>query len=339
MADDVFPELAAGKPAPVYILSSEQPLLLERAVAAIRDAAVPPAMRGFNYDVVEAGRATAARILAAAQTLPMMAQRRMVLVRDIASMPAAELNKLVEYLEAPNPTTVLVGMAGKIDRRVKFFATAVKRKLLHELAPPRELTGWIKAEAGARRVAITPGACARLADVVGKDLARVALALDQLALYAGERTIEADDVDDLVADTRERSVFELTDAIGKGDLAAALSAVAALCEQRQSAIGVVVMVARFMRQLALCRVAQARRMSREQAAQLVGAPPFAVQKMMGQARRYDASGLARAARRLSEADRTLKGMDDTIKILGRQLGERVVLDRLVTELIELGRGA
>ena len=73
------------------------------------------------------------------------------------------------------------------------------------------------------------------------------------------------------------------------------------------------------------------------AAPLVGAPPFAVQKLMGQARRYDASALARATRRLSEADQSLKGMDDTIKILGRQLGERVVLDRLITELIELGR--
>jgi DNA polymerase-3 subunit delta len=338
VADDAFPELAAGKPAPVYILSSEQSLLLERAVSAIRDAAVPPAMRGFNYDAIESGRATSARILAAAQTLPMMAQRRMVLVRDIGSIQAAELNKLLAYLESPNPSTVLVGVAGTVDKRIKFFATAAKRKLLHELTPPRDLSGWIKSEASTRRVPIAPQACTRLADVVGKDLARVALALDQLALYAGDRTIEVEDVDDLVADTRERSVFELTEAIGKGDVAAALAGVAALCEQRQSAIGVVVMVARFMRQLALCQVAQTRRLPKEQVAQLVGAPPFAVQKLMSQARRYDQPGLARAARKLSDADRSLKGMDDTIKILGRQLGERVVLDRLVTELIGLGQG-
>jgi DNA polymerase-3 subunit delta len=337
VADDVFADLASGKLAPVYVLTSEQPLLLDRAVSAIRDAAVPPAMRGFNYDVIEAGRANAARILAAAQTLPMMAQRRMVLVRDIASLSAAELNRLLEYLESPNPSTVLVAVAGKVDKKIKFFATASKRKMLHELQPPREVMGWIKAEARTRRIAIAPEACARLGDVVGKDLARLALALDQLALYAGDRTIEAEDVDDLVADTRERSVFELTDAIGKGDLTAALAAVAALCEQRQSPIGVVVMIARFMRQLALCHVAQARRMSNEEAVKLVGVPPFLVQKVMGQARRYDQAGLARAARRLAEADQSLKGMDDTIKILGKQLGERVILDRLVTELLELGR--
>jgi DNA polymerase-3 subunit delta len=336
VADDVLAEVASGKLAPVYVLSSEQPLLVERAVHAIRDAAVPPAMRGFNFDVIEAKGASAQRILAVAQTLPMMAQRRMVLVRDLAAMQAAELNKLVDYLESPNPSTVLVGVASKIDKRVKFFAAAAKRKLVHELALPRDLTAWLKAEARERKIPITAEACARLADVIGKDLARLALALEQLALYASERTIEAEDVDDLIADTRERSVFELTDAIGQGDLAAALAAVAALCEQRQSAIGVVVMIARFMRQLAMCHVAQAQRVPRDQLAQLVGAPPFAVQKLMGQARRYDQPGLARAAIELARADQSLKGLDDTIKILGRQLGERVVLDRLVTEIVSLG---
>lgn len=338
MADDILAQVASGKLAPVYILSSEQPLLVERAVSAIRDATVPPALRGFNFDVIEARGATAQRVLATAQTLPMMAQRRMVLVRDLAAMQAAELNKLADYLESPNPSTVLVGVASKIDKRVKFYVAARKAKALHELEAPRDVTPWIRAEAKARKIAIAPEACSRLADVIGKDLARLALALEQLALYAGDRSITAEDVDDLVADTRERSVFELTDAIGAGDLTAALGSVASLCEQRQSAIGVVVMIARFVRQLGLCHVANSQRLGQSDAAQLIGVPPFKVSKIMGQARRYDEAGLARASVKLAEADRSLKGMDDTIKVLGRQLGERVVLDRLVTEIITLGRG-
>lgn len=338
MADDVLAQVASGKLAPVYILSSEQPLLVDRAVSAIRDATVPPALRGFNFDVIEARGATAQRILATAQTLPMMAQRRMVLVRDLAAMQAAELNKLADYLDSPNPSTVLVGVASKIDKRVKFYVAAKKAKALHELEAPKDVTPWIRAEAKARKVPIAPQACSRLADVIGKDLARLALALDQLALYVGDRAITAEDVDDLVADTRERSVFELTDAIGAANLTVALGSVASLCEQRQSAIGVVVMIARFVRQLAMCHVANAQRLSDSEAAQLVGVPPFRLSKIMGQARRYDEPGLARAAVKLAEADRSLKGMDDTIKILGRQLGERVVLDRLVTEIITLGQG-
>lgn len=332
---DVLERVTPDDLAPIYVLGSEHPLLLERALNAIRDAAVPPETRGFNYDVVEAKGATAQRILAAAQTLPMMAQRRMVLVRDLAAMQAAELNKLVAYLDAPNPSTVLVGVTSKIDKRVKFYAAAQKKKLLHELTPPKDVTGWTEREARSRGIPVAPGTCKRLTDVVGKDLSRLTLALEQLSLYAGDRAITGEDVDDLVADTRERSVFELTDALGRGDLAGALGAVAALCDQRQSAIGVVVMVARYVRQLALCQVATARRLPKSEAARLVGVPPFVVQKIMQQARRYSEDALARAADRLARADRGLKGQDDTIKVLGRQLGERVVLDRLVTELVEL----
>src|SRR6185503_17100081 len=98
-------------------------------------------------------------------------------------------------------------------------------------------------------VALEPRAITRLADAVGADLSRLALVIEQLALYAGGRAVTADDVDDLVADTRERSVFELTDAVGAGDLAGALTAVSALCDQRDSALGVIAMLARHLRQL------------------------------------------------------------------------------------------
>ncbi len=334
---DLIERVTAAELAPIYILGSEHPLLIERSLTAIRDAAVPPEARGFNYDVVDAKGASAQQVLAAAQTLPMMAARRLVLVRDLADMPAEQLNRLIDYLAEPNPTTVLVGVTRKIDKRIKFYAAAKKRSYLHELAPPRSLLPWLRDEARARAASVSKGVCERLIEVVGKDMARLALALDQLALYAGERAITVEDVDDLIADTRERTVFELTDAIGAGDLPAALGSVASLCEQRQSAIGVVVMMARFMRQLGKCKLASAQRLAPGPAAKLVGAPPFAVKKMMGQARRYSSADLAKASRLLATADQQLKGHDDTIKVLGRELGERVVLDRLVRAMIELGQ--
>jgi DNA polymerase-3 subunit delta len=329
-------DVSSDSLAPVYIISSGSPLLVERAVSAIRDAAVPESARGFNYDVVEGKGATASRILAAAQTLPMMAKRRMVFIRDLAPMPAAELTKLIPYLESPNPSTVLVAITSKLDKRIKFYQKAKKAKMIHELAPPRNVSSWIKAEIKARGANFKPNAASRLADVAGKDLARIALAIDQLSLYAGDRPVEVDDVDDLIADTRERSVFELTDAIGAGDLSRALAGVSSLCAQRQSAIGVVVMLARHMRQIGLVHVGQAERLGKGQMAKLVGAPPFVVDKLMGQARRYSSTAVATAAVALTEADRALKGQAPKYKTLGRQLGEQIVLHELVTRIVSLG---
>ena len=319
--------------APVHILVSQDPLLVDRTVTRLRDAAVPEAARAFNYDVFDGKGLTAERILAAAQTMPMMARRRMVLVRDLTAMPAAELNALVPYLGDPNPSTVLVCVCGKADKRIKLFAAAAAARALHELAAPRNLTAWIRQEAGERRIALEPAAARRLADVVGKDLARLALCIEQLALYAGDRPVTADDVDELIAETRERTVFELIDAIGAGDRRKALEAVAALFEHRQSAIGMVVMLARHVRQLATVRAGLARSASKGELARAAGVPPFIVDKLAVQARRFSEQSLDAALARAAEADVALKGFVPGTRILGRNLADRVIVERLVTSLL------
>jgi DNA polymerase-3 subunit delta len=341
---EIVDRARAGKLAPIYILASDHPVLVDRAVAAIRDAAVEPGWRAFNYDVIE-GKPTASRITAAANTLPMMAPRRMVLVRDLAPMAAEEQAGLAAYLEAPSPTTVLVAITTKLDKRLKLYAAAAKKGFLHVLEAPRHPAPWIRDEAKARGVKIAPDAVDRLADAVGNDLSRLALVIDQLSTYAGGETVTADHVEDLVADTRERSVFELTDAIGAGDLPGALAAVGSLCDQRQSALGVIAMLARFVRQIGQLHAARAAGLGKGELAQAVGVPPFVVDKLAAQARRLSPAAVSRAQRVLHDADRALKGqpVEDVqrtegltgpaVRALGRQLAERVVLERVVTALV------
>lgn len=68
---DLVSAAAAGKLDPIYLVASDHPILIERALHAVRDAAVPASMRAWNYDVIE-GKPTGARIVSACQTLPMM---------------------------------------------------------------------------------------------------------------------------------------------------------------------------------------------------------------------------------------------------------------------------
>lgn len=355
--DELLAEVRAGRLAPLYVFHSEHPVLIERVVTAIRDVAVPPAARGFNYDVVE-GKPSASKIVALAQTLPMMAQRRMIYVRDLAGIPADEAEPLLAYLAKPNPSTVVVAVASKVDKRIKLFAQLSKKGFLHGLEAPRQLAPWVRAEAQALGVKMDPAAITRLVEAVGSDLSRLALAVEQLGLYAMEpaapggtgkasrRPVTSDDVDDLIADTRERSVFELTDAIGAADRGRALAAVGSLCDQRESAVGVVVMLARHIRQLSLVHTLRAANTPRNEWGSRLGVPPFIVDKVVAQARSYSPAALSAATRRLAEADRALKG-DQTLttdlhaftgpqlKALGKELGERVILERTVNEIVQL----
>ncbi|HEY4243773.1 MAG TPA: DNA polymerase III subunit delta [Kofleriaceae bacterium] len=342
--DELLQEVRAGRFDPIYVLHSEHPVLIDRVATAIRDLVVPPAARGFNYDIVE-GKPSANRIVSLSQTLPMMAQRRLVYVRDLAGLPADDADALLAYVAKPNPSTVVLAVTSKLDKRVKLFAQLSRKGYLHVLEAPRQLAPWVRNEAQQLGVKIDGAAVTRLVNTVGDDLSRLSLSVEQLGLYAGQRVVTAADVDELIADTRERSVFELTDAIGSGDRGRALAAVAALVDQRESAVGVVVMLARHIRQLTMVHVLRAQNAPKSAWASQLGVPPFVVDKLAAQARIYGPSALAAATQRLATADRALKG-DQTlqvatapftgfqIKALGKELGERVILESVVDSIVQ-----
>jgi DNA polymerase III subunit delta len=355
--DDLLDAIATGRFDPMYVLHSEHPILIERVISALRDAVVPPAARGFNYDIVD-GKPTAARIVGLAQTLPMMAQRRLIYVRDLAGLPADDADALLAYVAKPNPSTVVLAQVSKLDKRLKLYGQLSRKGYLHVLEAPRRLAPWIAAEAKQQGVQLQPAAVTRLLDVVGDDLSRLALTIEQLGLYAGKRAVTSDDVDELVADTRERTVFELTDAIGAADRGRALAAVTALCDQRESAVGVVIMLARHIRQLSLVHTLRDAQAPRGNWASALGVPPFIVDKLIAQARSYTPRSLAAATQRLANADRALKGditLSSTptgpigaggpgtmtgftgpqIKALGRELAERIILERVVDGIVAL----
>lgn len=343
---DYLTDAKAGKLDPIYVFHSEHPILIERALTQLKDLVLPPAARGFNYDVVE-GKPSANKIVALASTLPMMAKMRIVFVRDLGLMPADDAQTLLDYVAKPNPSTVIVAVTQKLDKRLKLFAQLSKKGLLHVLEAPRQLQPWVRAEAKAANVELDGNAVGRLIETVGDDLSRLALAIGQLGLYAGQRPVTGDDVDDLIADTRERSVFELTDAIGSGDRARSLAAVASLCDQRESAVGVVVMLARFVRNMAQLHKLRAAGVPRNEWGSRIGVPPFVVDKLAQQARGYTPDVLAAATVRIATADRALKGditlmshlgdrwTGPQIKALGRDLADRVILEDVVDGIVAL----
>ena len=328
---DLVTRVENGELDPVLLLTGDDHVTRERVLTSLRAQAVPETLRSFNYDAMDASTAGPDGILNAAETLPMMGKRRLVVVRQLHELAADQLAKLLPYLDAPNPSTTLVLLADKVNKSIKFYKTAAKKGVLHQIDVPKQPTGWIQAEARRRGMKMDSQAVRRLADVVGSDTGRLASSMEQLALFAGERNVTADDVDNLVAETRERTVFELVDAVGEGNRARALTAIARLFAQRESSIGLVVMLARHFRQLALFCELVAGRTPRRELPKLIGVPPFVLDKLAAQTRAYPAEAARQALVILSTADRDLKSPRKSI------LGERVLLESVVEELFALAR--
>jgi len=328
--DDVLAAIGRGELDPVYCLQGAERFLVDRCLAALRAAALgAQASTGLNHDVFELRESGLSPALAAAQTLPMFARRRLVVGRGVDQLKSEDFAGLSAYVADPNPSSVLVLTAEKIDGRLKPFAALRKAGYLHEFPRlrDRELAAWIAREAAARKIAIDPDGAQALAEAAGPDLGRLAQALEQLALYVhgASGRIRRSDVEDLVAETRERGVFELTKAIGDGDPGRALTLLANMLANREPPLRIQFMLVRQLRQIWRAKELAAAGAPRQEIAAAVGIAPFFLDDVLVPARRMSGEALERSFRRLYQSDRSLKSarIDGELAIarLVRQLAE------------------
>ncbi|HXT94859.1 MAG TPA: DNA polymerase III subunit delta [Polyangia bacterium] len=325
---DIAAAVARGEIAPIYCLSGER-YLVDAAAAAIRAAVLAEAgaAAAFNQDVFDLKEKGLGAALGTARTLPMLAKRRLVVGKAIDEVKAADLEPLADYAEDPNPATCLLLVADKVDVRFKAFQALKKRGYLHVFAPLRDqaLGGWLRAEARARQVTLAADAAEALATAAGPDLGRLSQALDLLALYAGGKPIGVDAVEDLVAETRERGIFELTKAIGAGNVTRSLALLTNMLRNREPALRIQFMLARHLRQVWRAKELAAAGAGRNEIAAGVGINPYFLDDVLVPARRMSRAALERAFERLYTADVDLKSS---------KLDPEIALSRLVQRLAE-----
>ncbi|MFI5316389.1 MAG: DNA polymerase III subunit delta [Myxococcota bacterium] len=313
--------------APVVLIEGREATLRDAALAELRERVLAGAIRDFNedrFDLSIAGLDPLA-IIAAARTLPVMARARLVLVRGVAEKRGEKFldGALLEYLESPLATTCLVLEGESVDKRQRWVKRVAKvGRVIDCTGPgrPGDVRRWIEARMTARGVRAASGVAAALFDLVGPDLDRLALEVEKLALYLGERgLIEVDDVGELVGQLRPRAVYELCDAIGERRLANALRMVAELSEQGQPPLALIGALANHFRRL--LRARELRPLEVSEVQRRLGVHPFAAQKLVEQALRFDLRRLRACLDAVRRTDLALKG--------GVPIGPRMALERLV----------
>lgn len=326
---DVLAELASGRVDPIYCVYGGERFLVDRCVTAVRKAvtgSADAAATSFDCDVFDLRETAMAQVVGAAKTLPMWSKRRLVIANAIDEVKADELAPLAAYVTDPNPKACLVLVGEKIDGRWRAFLAMRKAGYLHEFGRlrDRELGPWIAAEARQRGLAIDASAAGALAAAAGPDLGRVAQALEQVALFANG-PIRREHVEELIPDSREHGVFELTRAIGNGNVEQALALLAAMLRNREPALKIQFMLVRQLRQIWRAKELLAARVPRAEIAAAVGVAPFFLDDILVPANRMTVAALRRSFVRLYDADRNLKSsrMDPDLQMmrLVRQLAE------------------
>jgi DNA polymerase-3 subunit delta len=326
---DIFGAIASGEIDPVYCLHGPERFLIDRCVGLLRTATLgPSAGHGLNHDVFELKESGLGTALTAAQTLPMFAKRRLVVGRGIDLLKSDELDGLAAYVADPNPSTCLVLTGDKIDGRLKPFQALRKAGFLHEFPRlrDRELPAWIAREAATRKIAIDVDGTQALADAAGPDLGRISQALEQLSLYVGDGgRIRRAEVEELIAETRERGVFELTKAIGEGNVTRALTLLGNMLANREPPLRIQFMLVRQIRQIWRAKELAAAGAPRMEIASAVGIAPFFLDDVLAPARRMSEAALDRSFRRLYQSDRSLKSS---------RIDPELYITRLIRQLAE-----
>jgi DNA polymerase-3 subunit delta len=315
-------ELSKGELRPAYLLAGPEPLLRDDAVTAIRAAVLSPADEAFNLDRLEGASTTPAALRDAVDALPVMASRRLVVLREPeagrggAKALAGALADIVADV-AGQRQTVLVIASTKADKRskwVKAFRDPLVRVDCDPPKPGRALLGFIEQEAKAQGIQLGSGAAQALAERVGPQLLVMRQELAKAVLLAGPgEPVTRSHVEEGAAQIAEAPIWDLTDAIGEGRSAAAIELLTRLLATGAPAPVVLGSLASHFRRLARVR-----------AGDPPAGPPFVVRKLQAQARRYTQGRLIGCLQAIHLADTDLKG--------GSVLPSELALERLVLGL-------
>ncbi len=198
--DSLFRSLNKGSLAPVYYFHGPEDVLKDEALHAILDRALDPSLRDFNFDQRSAGQLDAETVHALCNTLPMLAERRVVVLRDIEAWKrkAAARSEFLRYLEHPSPDTVVILIQGSAEEGEDKELAKSAYTVRFDALPPERASRWVLHHAGKLGLALEPDAVEHLIRSVGTDLGPLASELAKLASLPAEHPLTVEQVGELV---------------------------------------------------------------------------------------------------------------------------------------------
>jgi DNA polymerase-3 subunit delta len=337
-----------------YVLLGDEGLLYQMCRRGVGAELVPEEMKDFCLQDLDLGQTSIFEALDLAQTPSLMAPFQVFFLRNVKTLygrgqKKEEFKAIDEYFRRPNPQALVIFVADhvslpqdlrRMDMTEKERAEKIRETLgdvcgMVELQQVSEedAVQWVRREAQAKGVTFAEDAARELVDALSAEMLLVASELEKLLLYAGamgRASIEMADVETMVSAAKQRSLYELTDAISLKDAPRALALLAGLLNASEggedAAIGHVFTLAKTFRQML---VLSEKQVKEQRAMWQVLWPgfrvaPFAADALIAQARRYkDRGDLTRGLRLIAKADLELRSSPPD---------KRLVLERLVLRL-------
>jgi DNA polymerase III subunit delta len=344
-------EVQSRKMRPAYVFVGDEAFFRKRFRDAIVEHLVADDLREFSFFEFDLAETDLAEVLDRARTPSLMAPFQVFFVRGVKNLFGRGSNEdklaaIGQYCKNPNPAALIVFVADHISipadvRRMEMQDKERYQRIrdtmgqycgIVELARVEESDAvrWITEYGTSQGVKIEPDGARELVDALGGDMMMISNEMEKLILYVGAKMrITLGDVESMVLAAKQRSLYELTDAISSKNRVRALEildAILASGDGEEAAIGHVYMLAKTFRQMLVILERNVRDQRMLWAALWQGfrVPPFAADDVIKQARRYkNRRELMRAIRMVAKADLALRS---------NPVSKRLVLEQLIMEL-------
>lgn len=318
---------------PVYYFYGEEKYLIYRLQRLLVEEALQPHEHDFNLSIIYGPEAEGKNVVAECASYPVMAERRVVLIREFEQMPGNEL--FVSYTKKPNPASiVLISSSGKGNTNPYRAIAAQAESAKFDALPDRALPGWITREVESHGYAIKPDAAQVLAQLAGGGLRTMATEIQKLLSFVGDRTdILAEDVLEVAGHSREFNVFELQRKVEQREFAESAQIMERMLHVSSNARGMSLMtvsvLSSYFNKLSKLAGRNGRGIAPGELAKMIGVPRYYLKEYQAALKRFPPADREAAFNALLAADSELKG--------GSERDERLILALLLRRLTGSGR--
>jgi len=311
---------------PVYFLHGEEPYFIDAITNAIIKNALNDAERDFNQAIVYGKDSDVISVISQAKEYPMMAERRLVVVREAQDLKNIE--ELASYMEAPNDSTIFVinYKYKKFDSRKKVFKAAKKTGVVYLSDKIKEynLSGWINSYVKERGYNITPKASELLVEFLGDNISKIINEFNKLEILVEKgTTINEVHIEENIGISKDYNVFELVNAIAIRDVNKA-NIIVNYFDHNPKAGSIIMVIANiFKLHSQMMKVHFLDNKSKENVASSLKLHPFVAQKMLNSIKIYKPKKIASNIATLHEYDLKSKGVDNPSSTPGQLMKELI----------------
>ena len=349
--DRFVQDVSSRKLKPGYVFIGDEGFFRRTCRDAILKHLVPEGMREFSFYEFDLESSEVVEILDRARTPSLMANFQVFFVRGVKALYGRgkhdnEFAAIAAYVKDPNPDALLILVADHISipadlRRMEMTDKERYERIRETLGDyltiiefarveEGEAVKWLNENAAHEGAKIDADASRELVDSLGGDMMMISNELEKLLLYVGEKKrITLGDVETMVLAAKQRTLYELTEALSSHNRARSLEILDSMLstgDGDEAAIGHLYMLARTFRQMLVIQERNVRdtRTLYQVLWQGFRIPPFAAEDVIRQSRRYKSRReLTRAIRLISRADAALRT---------NPVSKRLVLENLILDL-------